>query len=283
MKKTNIILATCLTLLSLVSMNPEMASSASATTSTTIKSTPELMINGYYVIYTNPIAPYINKENRLMVPLRAISDILGAEIKVDGKAQTIVVSRTEISVTLQVGKKQAFINEKSYLMDTVPTLQQGSYYIPLRALITAFDLKAAGSNGVVAITDDTALTTGKYTNFMDNDRFGIDRTKNNNALQPISFEATVTKDAQGMWSYDSRFIVKNISGQSISASEEDFHPIFIFEKASISDNDGPLMGSKDRLRYAVKKDDTFTFSQKVSQLEKLQVVLAAGRTLEPRT
>ncbi|MGG1669549.1 hypothetical protein ACIFOE_02655 [Paenibacillus sp. NRS-1783] len=40
-------------------------------------STPFLKINNYYVLFTTPKAPYIDKNNRFMVPLRSINDLLG--------------------------------------------------------------------------------------------------------------------------------------------------------------------------------------------------------------
>lgn len=44
-------------------------------------SSPFLKINNYYVLFTAPKAPYIDQNNRYMVPLRSINDLLGDRLR----------------------------------------------------------------------------------------------------------------------------------------------------------------------------------------------------------
>jgi hypothetical protein len=160
--------------------------------------------------------------------------------------------------------------------------------VPLRLLINIFQLDVSNKNGLIAIQDDKAFTTGGYTYMLDDDRFGIQRSTNNNAIQPISFQFSGTRDIKGdpnlrMWKYDFQFELKNISGKNIAANQEDFHPIYYFSNNSFSmDSDNPYdIGKSDRKRYAISKDKTLKIKTKDGTNGQLEVVLAIGRTLEP--
>lgn len=45
-----------------------------------------LKINDYYVVYTAPKAPYVDSQGRMMIPLRSISELLGAKVSYDAKS-----------------------------------------------------------------------------------------------------------------------------------------------------------------------------------------------------
>jgi hypothetical protein len=62
-------------------MLPVLSVSAAKNTAPipTTKSVPRLIINGYYVVYTHPVAPYVDKKSRLMVPLEAMAEMLNGD------------------------------------------------------------------------------------------------------------------------------------------------------------------------------------------------------------
>lgn len=290
-KKLTLFLAFLLTFT--LSMLPVLSVSAAKNTAPIpmTKSIPRLMINGYYVVYTHPVAPYVDKKSRLMVPLEAIAEMLGMEYSFDKKEKSMTVSRDNKTLTFYAGKKQFKVDSEMLNWDTEPALQQGTYYVPLRLLINMFQLDVSNKNGLIAIQDDKAFTTGRYTYMLDDDRFGIQRSTNDNAIQPISFQFSGTRDIKGnpnkWWRYNIQFEIKNISGKNIVADEEDFHPIYFYTEGFQFHNDDPLWiikhKNKDRNRYAIGKDKTIKVKEKKEQAEKgqLEVVLAIGRTLEP--
>jgi hypothetical protein len=287
-KKLTLFLAFLLTFT--LSMLPMLSVSAAKNTAPipTTKSVPRLIINGYYVVYTHPVAPYVDKNSRLMVPLEAIAEMLGMEYSFDKKEKSMTVSRDDTTLTFYAGKKQFKVNTEMLNGDTAPALQKGTYYVPLRLLINMFQLDVSNKNGLIAIQDEKAFTTGRYTYMLDDDRFGIQRSTNNNAIQPISFQFSGTRDIKGdpnlrMWKYDFQFELKNISGKNITANQEDFHPIYYFSNNSFSmDSDNPYdIGKSDRKRYSISKDKTLKIKTKDGTNGQLEVVLAIGRTLEP--
>lgn len=287
-KKLTLFLAFLLTFT--LSMLPVLSVSAAKNTAPipTTKSVPRLMINDYYVVYTHPVAPYVDKKSRLMVPLEAMAEMLGMEYSFDKKEKSMTVSRDNKTLTFYAGKKQYKVGTEMLSWDAEPALQKGTYYVPLRLLINMFQLDVSNKNGLIAIQDEKAFTTGGYTYMLDDDRFGIQRSTNNNAIQPISFQFSGTRDIKGdpnlrMWKYDFQFELKNISGKNIAANQEDFHPIYYFSNNSFAmDSDNPYdIGKSDRKRYAISKDKTLKIKTKDGTNGQLEVVLAIGRTLEP--
>jgi hypothetical protein len=54
--------------------------------------------------------------------------------------------------------------------------------VPLRLLINMFQLDVSKKNWLIAFQDDKAFTAGRSTYMLDDDRFGIQSSTNNNAI-----------------------------------------------------------------------------------------------------
>jgi hypothetical protein len=106
----------------------------------TISSPVHLKINDYYVLYTSPAPPFIDERNRLMIPLRTVSDLLGAKVAYDPKTKTAVVSFGTDTLQLAVGSATAHVNGQALEMDTVPVMIRQSMFIPAKVLMEAFHI-----------------------------------------------------------------------------------------------------------------------------------------------
>ncbi|MEB3101470.1 hypothetical protein [Ferviditalea candida] len=69
MKAKKILISLCLTALGLFTQVPIQEVAHASTNETPVL----LKVNDFYVLYTTPKAPYIDSNNRLMIPLRSIS------------------------------------------------------------------------------------------------------------------------------------------------------------------------------------------------------------------
>jgi hypothetical protein len=140
----------------------DMSSAAKATA--TSGSPVLLKINQYYVVYTSPQSPYLDASNRLMVPLRSLSDLVAAEVSYDAGSRSAVISRknssieSETSYTLKmtIGQKDIELNGAASQMDTIPVLIQGSMYIPLSVVTKALhlDTKWDPVHKIISLTED---------------------------------------------------------------------------------------------------------------------------------
>ena len=76
--------------------------------------------------------PYIDKNNRTMVPVRFVSEALGAKVDWNGAVQEVTV-HDKATVKLKIGQKEYFINGVKQQMDTEAVLTPlGRTMVPVR-------------------------------------------------------------------------------------------------------------------------------------------------------
>ena len=80
-----------------------------------------ITING--VKLDTDVAPRIT-DNRTLVPVRAIFEALGVEVKWDDKTQTVTGIKDEDIIKLQINNKKASINGEEIILD-VPAISVG--------------------------------------------------------------------------------------------------------------------------------------------------------------
>ncbi len=82
--------------------------------------------------------PYINSDNRTMIPLRKTIEAIGAEVSFDQAEQTVTARKNETTVTIPIGENYIAVNGEKTLTDTCAEIISNRTYIPLRAVLTAF-------------------------------------------------------------------------------------------------------------------------------------------------
>lgn len=77
-------------------------------------------------------APYINADNRLMVPLRAIAEALGAAVGWDPRTQTVTIARPENKIIFTINSTAALVDWEARVMDTTPVIKNNRTMVPVR-------------------------------------------------------------------------------------------------------------------------------------------------------
>ena len=77
-------------------------------------------------------APYIDSNSRLMVPLRAISEALGAQVRWDEKNRTVIITRSGSTAVFRIDSTSATLNGQSKIMDTCPVIRNERTMVPVR-------------------------------------------------------------------------------------------------------------------------------------------------------
>jgi uncharacterized lipoprotein YddW (UPF0748 family) len=88
------------------------------------------------------VAPYIKpKVNFTMVPVRVISQGLGAHVHWDQKAQTVTVQKSGAGIVLTVGQNTAMVNGEPVPLDAPPEITSGRTMVPLRFIAESLGLQ----------------------------------------------------------------------------------------------------------------------------------------------
>jgi hypothetical protein len=76
--------------------------------------------------------PMINNDNRTLVPVRFISENLGAEVRWNNQIRTVIISYEESIIRLPIGKNHASIGVREVVLDTKADIVNERTMVPLR-------------------------------------------------------------------------------------------------------------------------------------------------------
>ena len=248
--------------------------SAASSKQTTIKAPVKLKINQYYVLYTTPDVPYIDKQNRFMMPLRAVSELLGADVGYDSESKKATVAWGGKTVEVTINSKEVTYNGITTQIDTVPVIKQGQIFIPARVLIDGLGIKSTYKDSLLTMTDEKFQDTSKIISDL---KSGIDVNgtpkdvdMNTNDIRPLTMELTLpTLEKDG----EIKVKAQNISGKDMPKDTEDLRLTFVMEDGSM------LLMPKERTRPAVKAGATYNFTWNISRNHTLSYILAVGKTV----
>ncbi len=141
------------------------------------------LVGGTAIVKTNAINGVTTKVQkvggRTMVPLRFVSQTLGAVVKWDEKTKTATVSQNGISVSVKIGqntmtKTDAKGKVTQIAIDVPATLIQGSTYLPIRAIGQSLGFKVYYTkhrSQEFVVVYNTSISTGAMTNKLENAYF----------------------------------------------------------------------------------------------------------------
>lgn len=106
---------------------------------------PDVTVNGTFVNWTDA-RPYIDKNNRTMVPLRASMEACGLQVTWDGVKREATVTDGYTIVKVPIDKRVITINGKNKNIDTNAVIKGKRTYLPIRAVAEAFGYNVCWSN-----------------------------------------------------------------------------------------------------------------------------------------
>ena len=91
---------------------------------------------------SSDVAPYIKpKVNLTMVPVRVISQGLGANVHWEAQERTVTVQKAGVTIVLKVGQNAASVNGKTVPLDAPPEINAGRTMVPIRFIAEALGLE----------------------------------------------------------------------------------------------------------------------------------------------
>ncbi|MGL5381767.1 copper amine oxidase N-terminal domain-containing protein [Clostridium sp.] len=76
--------------------------------------------------------PFMDKNDRTLVPIRFVSEELGAKVDWDEKTKTVSINQDGKAIEMQLGSKQIKVDGTVKQMDTTPINKQNRTFVPLR-------------------------------------------------------------------------------------------------------------------------------------------------------
>jgi len=77
------------------------------------------------------VKPFV-KNGRTMVPIRAISETMGAKVNYDARNQKVNIVNGNVNINLQVNKNSAVVNGRNVRLDAPVSVVNGRTMVPLR-------------------------------------------------------------------------------------------------------------------------------------------------------
>jgi hypothetical protein len=100
-----------------------------------------LMINGVLI----PNAEIVTQNNRTLVPVRIISETLGAEVGWEGSTQRVTITKGSKLITMTINSTDVQVNRDRIALDVPATLINSRTYVPLRFIAEALDAEVGYS------------------------------------------------------------------------------------------------------------------------------------------
>lgn len=113
----------------------------------------KVIVNGLEINFTD-IKPFISEKGRTMVPLRFVSQALGAEVEWNGVNQSIVIEYNDKKIEMVVGDIKGKINGSEVLFELGPQLVGDRTVVPLRFISETLGAQVEwdGKSNTITIT-----------------------------------------------------------------------------------------------------------------------------------
>ncbi len=243
-----------------------------------------LKINQFYVLYTHPKGPYLDKQNRLMVPLGMFCQrLMGASVEYNTHLKTATVFFSGKTLVLKVGSSTAILDGDPLETCSAPVFDNGHIFVPIRTLIDAFGIAASWNEEYryLALNDKRLLDTWTIRYLLDSSP-GV--TENGDAFVPTGVVLSTWRNPATSSKYVKLDIkAKNITGADIPAGKEDLHPYIVYNSGYSHDTGWGHEGQYLRERPFVKAGTTITRSAINNfdpALDKINYILLWCRTIE---
>lgn len=99
---------------------------------------PRIKVRGKQL---NPAVKPVILNNVLMVPLRSLSQELGAIIEWDAATRTAKINNDVTTVSMQIGSTEAILDDQKMTLNRAPAYLSGTMMVPLKNLCEAFNLQ----------------------------------------------------------------------------------------------------------------------------------------------
>ena len=96
----------------------------------------------------------VKENNRVLVPVRAIAEALGAKVTWNNDESKIVIEKDGKNILLQIANNVMEVDGKKTTLDVAPKIVDGRTLVPVRAVSEAFEAKVDWNNELQQVIID---------------------------------------------------------------------------------------------------------------------------------
>lgn len=122
-------------------------------------------------------APYVNSDDRTMVPLRFLGEAIGAEVSWDAAADTAVIVYENQTIKFKLFENTMQVDDQIITIDTQSTIQNGRTMVPLRAAAEAIGSTVFYNKGVVTFVHAETVTVSNFQQLQQAVAAGVENIK----------------------------------------------------------------------------------------------------------
>jgi len=230
-----------------------------------------LKINDYYVLYTDPISPFIDSNNKIVMPIRIFSELIGAGIAYDKKSCSAEIGFSGHKVRYTVGSDVAFFDGIPEKIPSITVLKKNSILVPISSVVNFFQISNTWDkeNRLFIINDPRIKNI--YMEAFEGAFIADDYLYNK--IIPLSYNFCTIKDQTAL-----QITAKNISGSVIPEFREDLHPLYIYKDGGWGTEP---RSSTARHRVKINNNQVFKITDaNTFDFKNIKVILVSGRILK---
>ncbi|WP_239617471.1 copper amine oxidase N-terminal domain-containing protein [Cohnella mopanensis] len=122
-----------------------------------------IIVNGHKVKFPDT-EPYVDENGRTMVPVRFVSESLGATVKWDNATRTATITNGTKTISLAIGSKTVSDNGQVVELDTAAAMVDGRTMVPLRFVSESMNSKVTWDKGGNAVQISDSAYQAKIDN-----------------------------------------------------------------------------------------------------------------------
>ncbi|MCM3293160.1 copper amine oxidase N-terminal domain-containing protein [Paenibacillus sp. MER 180] len=130
----------------------------------------DLIVDGKKVTLPD-IEPYIDDAGNTMVPIRFVSEKLGADVKWDNAKQIVTITHKGNTIVMPVGSKNVTVNGNTTTLDAMAIKKEGRVVVPLRFVSETLESSVTYDSGYGGIN----MTSSSYQEKLDSGTVTLDR------------------------------------------------------------------------------------------------------------
>lgn len=116
--------------------------------------TVKVTVNGIEINFSDA-KPFINKQDRTVVPVRFIAEALGAKVGWNGETRTVIIDQESKHIELKIGAMEAVLNNETVKFDTKAEIYFSRTFVPLRFISETLGAKVGWIGESKTVTIDT--------------------------------------------------------------------------------------------------------------------------------